>query len=108
MAKTKRDIFQELCDGIGDMQADRQGMITLRRMRIEKPPPLEVDGRLIASIRKALNLSRSVFARKLRINERTLEKWEQGRAKPNNQAAALILMAKKHPETLEWLAELAV
>jgi hypothetical protein len=35
-----------------------------------------------------MRCSRAVFARKLRINERTLEKWEQGRAKPNPQAAA--------------------
>jgi len=30
----------------------------------------------------------------LRINERTLEKWEQGRAKPNPQAAALVLLVR--------------
>jgi DNA-binding transcriptional regulator YiaG len=33
-----------------------------------------------------------VFARKPFTNERTLEKWEQGRAKPNAQAAALLLL----------------
>ena len=106
MAKTQRNIFQELCDGIAEMKADREGKITLRRVKIEKPPRLNVDGPLITKIRAALNLSRSVLARMLQINERTLEKWEQGRAKPNNQAAALILLARKHPETLEWLAEL--
>jgi transcriptional regulator with XRE-family HTH domain len=44
-----------------------------------------------------------VFARKLRINERTLEKWEQGRAKPNPQAAALVLLERRYPDTLERL-----
>jgi putative transcriptional regulator len=106
MASTKRNIFQDLCDGIADMKADREGLITLRKVKMAKPAPLEVDGSLIAWIRHSLNLSRGVFARKLRINERTLEKWEQGRAKPNNQAAALILLARKHPEMLDWLAEL--
>jgi putative transcriptional regulator len=43
---------------------------------------------------------RAVFARKLRINERTLEKWEQGRAKPNPQAAALVLLVRRYPDTL--------
>src|SRR5258708_24500728 len=36
-----------------------------------------------------MRCSRAVFARKLRIHVRTLEKWEQGRAKPNPQTAAL-------------------
>jgi putative transcriptional regulator len=47
------------------------------------------------------------FARKLRINERTLEKWEQGRAKPNPQAAALLLLVRRYPDTLERLEKLA-
>jgi len=38
-----------------------------------------------------MRCSRAVFARKLRINVRTLEKWEQGRDKPNPQAAALVI-----------------
>ncbi|MBI4864495.1 MAG: helix-turn-helix domain-containing protein [Candidatus Riflebacteria bacterium] len=106
MAKTQRDIFRELCEGIADMKADREEKLTLRRVKVERPPRFNVGGAVIAEIRNALNLSRSVFARKLHINERTLEKWEQGRAKPNNQAVALILLAKEHPETLDWLAEL--
>jgi putative transcriptional regulator len=55
-----------------------------------------------------LRCSRAVFARKLRINERTLEKWEQGRAKPNPQAAALVLLVRKYPDTLERLDQVAV
>jgi putative transcriptional regulator len=55
-----------------------------------------------------LRCSRAVFARKLRINERTLEKWEQGRAKPNPQAAALELLVRKYPDTLERLDQVAV
>ena len=31
-------------------------------------------------------------------NPRTLERWEQGRSKPNDQAAALILLVRKYPE----------
>jgi putative transcriptional regulator len=48
-----------------------------------------------------------VFARQLRINLRTLEKWEQGRAKPNPQAAALVLLVRQYPDTLERLEHLA-
>ena len=57
--------------------------------------------------RKKLHCSRAVFARKLRVNVRTLEKWEQRRAKPNPQAAALVLLVRKYPDTLARLDALA-
>jgi len=56
---------------------------------------------------EACGIRRAVFARKLRINERTLEKWEQGRAKPNPQAAALVLLVRRYPDTLERLEKVA-
>jgi putative transcriptional regulator len=37
-----------------------------------------------------------------------LEKWEQGRTKPNDQAATLIMLVRKFPDTLQRLKELAV
>ena len=48
-------------------------------------------------------MSRGVFANQLRVSPRTLENWEQGRAKPNDQAKALILLVAKHPDTLARL-----
>jgi putative transcriptional regulator len=57
--------------------------------------------------RQKLHCSRAVFARTLRIKERTLEKWEQGRGRPNDQAAALVLLVRKFPDTLERLEKLA-
>jgi len=66
-----------------------------------------VDSKLIRDTRKKLRWSRSLFARKLRINERTLEKWEQGRAKPNPQAAAVVLLVRRYPDTLQRLEKLA-
>jgi putative transcriptional regulator len=67
-----------------------------------------LDSKLIRDTRKNLHCSRAFFARKLRINERTLEKWEQGRAKPNPQAAALVLLVRKYPDTLDRLERVAV
>jgi putative transcriptional regulator len=103
----KRDIFQELTEGVAAMKAHRQGKLTLRSYKVEAAPLPEVDSRLIRDTRKKLRCSRAVFARKLRINERTLEKWEQGRAKPNPQAAALVLLVRKYPDTLERLEQVA-
>jgi putative transcriptional regulator len=67
---------------------------------------LTIDAREIRETRERLRVSRAVFARRLRVSTRTLENWEQGRARPNAQAAALILMVRKYPDTLEKLQAL--
>jgi putative transcriptional regulator len=103
----KRNIFSELMEGVSAMQRHRQGKITLRTHKVEAAPLPKVDSKLIRDTRKRLRYSRAVFARKLRINERTLEKWEQGRAKPNPQAAALVLLVRRYPDTLARLDEVA-
>jgi putative transcriptional regulator len=53
--------------------------------------------------REQSHVSRAVFARRLRVRVRlrTLEKREQGRANPDAQASALMLMGRKFPDTLE-------
>jgi putative transcriptional regulator len=60
----------------------------------------------LAKLRKDLNLSRGLFAGFLRTNVRTLENWEQGRAKPNAQAALLIRLVQQYPDTLQRLSKL--
>ncbi len=103
----KRDIFGELMEGVAAMKSSREGKITLRTFKVEPAPLPKVNSKLIRDTRKRLRCSRAVFARKLRINVRTLEKWEQGRAKPNPQAAALVLLVRKFPDTLERLEQVA-
>src|SRR5712692_4303713 len=99
----KRNIFGDLMEGVAAMKGHREGKITLRSYKVDVAPLPKVDSRLLRDTRKKLHCSRAVFARKLRINERTLEKWEQGLAKPNPQAAALVLLVRKYPDTLERL-----
>ena len=102
----KRKIFDELMEGVAAMKNHREGKVTLRTYNVEPEALPKVDSKLIKDTRKKLNCSRSVFARKLRINERTLEKWEQGRAKPNPQAAVLLLLVRQYPDTLERLQQI--
>ena len=104
---TKRNILGELLDGVAAMKSHREGKLTLRSYKVEPAPLPKVDSKLIRDTRRKLRCSRAVFARKLRINERTLEKWEQGRAKPNPQAAALVLLVRKYPDTLDRLDRVA-
>ncbi len=105
--KAKRHIFRELKKGVAAMAGNREGKLTLRTYKIHPAPLPKVNSKLIKDTRKKLRCSRAVFARKLRINERTLEKWEQGRAKPNRQAAALLLLVRLYPDTLERLERVA-
>ncbi len=70
----------------------------------EALPPLKP--KVVRETREALRMSRQVFAFKLGVNPRTLERWEQGRSKPNDQAAALIWLVRKYPDTLERLESL--
>jgi len=95
----KRNLFAEIMDGVGAMQAQREGKITLRTIEVEDLPPLRVDAALIRETRERLNVSRAAFARRLRVATRTLENWERGRATPNAPAAALILMVRQYPDT---------
>jgi putative transcriptional regulator len=102
MVMAKRDIFGELVEGVAAMKSHREGKLTLRSYKVEVAPLPKADSKLIRDTRKRLRCSRAVFARKLRINERTLEKWEQGRAKPNPQAAALVLLVREiHEDRLK-------
>lgn len=103
----KRNLFEELTQGIEEINQFRSGKITLKTYRVEKTPKVEVTPELIKDTRERLNLSRAVFAHELHVSPRTLEKWEQGRAKPNDQAATLILLVRKYPDTLARLKKLA-
>jgi putative transcriptional regulator len=104
---SKRNISRDLVEGVAAMEGHREGKLTLRNYKVEPAPLPPVNSKLIRDTRKKLRCSRAVFARKLRINVRTLEKWEQGRAKPNPQAAALVLLVRHYPDTLHRLDRLA-
>ena len=101
-----RNLFDELSEGFEALVEQRQGKLTLRTHDVEiKPAPVLAAAELVA-LRERLHLSRTVFARYLRTNPRTLENWEQGRAKPNAQAALLISLVAHYPDTLERLGQI--
>ncbi|HZD48619.1 MAG TPA: helix-turn-helix domain-containing protein [Silvibacterium sp.] len=102
----RRKLFDELMEGVAAMKDHRKGKLTLRSYKAEAVPLPSVDSALIRDTRERLQCSRAVFARRLHINERTLEKWEQGRARPNPQAAALLLLVRQYPDTLQRLERL--
>jgi putative transcriptional regulator len=106
MKKQKRDLFAEIAAGIDALAAQRTGKRTLRTHTVTALPAPKISARELTQLRKQLNLSRGLFAGYLRTNVRTLENWEQGRARPNAQAALLIRLVQRYPDTVQRLAEI--
>jgi putative transcriptional regulator len=101
---TKRNLFNEIDEGFKHLKKARLGKTTLRTVERDFKPAAMINAEEVVAIRERLNLSRSVFATYLRTNLRTLENWEQGRAKPNAQAALLIHLVDRYPDTVKKIA----
>jgi len=102
----KRNLMSELEEGFSALAGERLGKLTLKTHTVELEPLPSVDAEVLLSLRKRLNVSRSVFAAYLRVNVRTLENWEQGRAQPNAQAALLIRLVERYPDMWSRLREM--
>jgi putative transcriptional regulator len=102
----KRRLFDEIAEGFKALADQRAGKRTLRTHTVEARPAPKVKARELIELRQRLNMSRAVFARYLRTNPRTLENWEQGRARPNAQAAVLIRLVERYPDTVARLAQI--
>jgi putative transcriptional regulator len=101
-----RRLFDELMGGVAAMKEHREGRLTLRTHKVTPLAVPPVEPRLVLDLRNGFRMSRPVFARRIGVNPRTLERWEQGRSRPNDQAAVLIWLLRVFPDTLERLRQL--
>jgi len=104
--RKKRELFGELVEGFDALAEQRAGKRTLRTHVVKAAPIPTITARELVKLRREMNLSRGLFAGYLRTNVRTLENWEQGRARPNAQAALLIRLVQRFPDTVRRLAEI--
>src|SRR5487761_959523 len=79
--RKKRKLFDELMEGLDALADQRAGKRTLRTHAVKPKPVPEISAGELTKVRENMKLSRSLFARYLRTNVRTLENWEQGQAK---------------------------
>jgi putative transcriptional regulator len=93
----KRDIGQEILEGIRDIQAYKAGTKALRVRSLRNPAPPKV-------IRARLKLSQSAFAGLMGVSLRTVQDWEQGRRKPSGPAVALLRIAEQKPDVFMKLS----
>ena len=104
---TKRNLFKDLREGVQALKAERLGKVTLKTTAIGELPEVMVSPQEIVALRERMGVSRAVFARMLRVKQRSLENWEQGRGGgPSGPAATLIRLAEKYPDTFERVAAL--
>jgi len=94
---SKRDIGQEILDGIREVKAYKAGTKVLRVHSLKKPAPPKI-------IRTKLKLSQSAFAGLMGVSLRTVQDWEQGRRKPSGPAVALLRIAEQKPEVFMQLS----
>lgn len=94
---SKRDIGQEILEGIQDIKAHKAGEKTLHTHTMKEPAPVQ-------TIRAKLQLSQSAFAGLMGVSLRTIQDWEQGRRKPSGPAAALLRIAEQKPEVFTQLS----
>ena len=87
----KRDIGQEILDGLREIKAHKEGKVDLRKRTFQPPPPAN-------EIRAKLQLSQTAFAGLMGVSLRTLQDWEQGRRQPTGSAWLLLRLAQQHPE----------
>jgi putative transcriptional regulator len=86
MASTRRNIGQEILDGLAELKRGEHGrMMTLPA---------------ISEIRERTGLSQSQFSALLGVSVRTLQEWEQGRRAPSGAARTLLMIAAKNPRAL--------
>jgi putative transcriptional regulator len=80
VARKKRSLFRELMSGVDAMRDHREGRLTLKTRAVQPitVPPIDAD--VVRETREALKMSRQVFAFKIGVNPRTLERWNRDAA----------------------------
>ena len=86
MAKSTRNIGQEILDGLRELKRGERGRVTTLPS--------------VSAIRERTGLSQPDFARLLGVSVRTLQEWEQGRRAPTGAARTLLHIAAKNPKAL--------
>ena len=87
----KRDIGQEILDGIREVKEYKSGKTVLRVRSLKAPSAPKV-------IRQRLKLSQAAFAGLMGVSLRTVQDWEQGRREPSGPAKSLLRIAEQFPE----------
>lgn len=84
----RKSLSQTLVDAAKDLDFEKITVDKLEALNI--PEVKNLSPKEIRKIREKLNASQGVFARYLNVNPSTVQKWEQGTARPQNAALRLL------------------
>jgi putative transcriptional regulator len=95
----KRSLADEIIGGLEEGIAHARGEIKLRARVIESaaPIPAAVD---VHAIREKSGFSQSEFAARYGFSIRTLQEWEQGRARPDGAVRAYLIVIDRNPDAV--------
>lgn len=93
MSKVSESILKGAQEALLYARGQKKGA---RQHKVEVPNVVDV-----LAIRKKLHMSRTQFANHYGFNVRTLEKWEQGKRKPDSAVRAYLMVINKNPKAVE-------
>ena len=65
----------------------------------------KIDGEYVKTLRNKLGLSQSMFALLMRVSNKTVEKWEQGKNPVTNGNAVAMVLFNRDPSLVENFIE---
>ncbi len=86
---------ESIVRGLEEGLAHMRGEIPLRSRTIHVPD--EVD---VRAVREKSGLSQSQFADRYGFNPRTIQDWEQGRARPDSAVRAYLTVIERNPNAV--------
>jgi putative transcriptional regulator len=92
MQKRKRNIGQEILDGIREIKAGGG-----KRYYVYGPKDIK-------RVRLNMKLSQADFASVLHVSPRTLQAWEQGQRHPSSAVISLLAIAAARPEVIKQVS----
>lgn len=94
----KRQIGQEIIEGLREALAHQRGEITLRTTDLELPDaPPQYRQADVKRIRSQLHFSQGVMARFMGVSVATVRSWEQGLKQPAATACRLMEIIQAQP-----------
>ena len=87
-ATTESDIRRHIKEDGGDEATFRAGKII-------------VSPAYVRRVRERLGFTQAEFARRFGLQERTIQEWEQGRARPEGPARVLLRVIEREPRAVE-------
>jgi putative transcriptional regulator len=95
-ARKQESLGDMIIAGLEEGIAQMRGDIELRTRVIKVPDAIDVR-----AIREKTGMSQAEFARHYGFSGRTLQEWEQGRARPDSAVRAYLIVIDREPEAVQ-------